>query len=217
MLDIPEETAEAIVAAQTDVPPRAEPATSRLRLGIGGRMALGLAAVAAVIIWGHFLATRTTRIAVEAVRSMQTEHEPRAQRASAVVESLVAYDRAVIEYLQSGRSAELGTITAAGDALQAAVLTYFQSASPRGTGAQLLPQLTSHMEHGRDLAKHAAERAAWLEQRYAALDHVQQRINSAGGAGLAINGTQVVANRSLAELASAINAVRGITADDPIR
>ena len=74
----------------------------RLRLGIGGRLALGLAAVSAVIVWGHVLATRTTRMAVEAVQSMQTEHEPRAQRASAVVESLVAYDRAVIEYLQSG-------------------------------------------------------------------------------------------------------------------
>jgi diguanylate cyclase (GGDEF)-like protein len=45
---------------------------------------------------------------------------------------------------------------------------------------------------------------------------VQQRINSAGGAGLAINGTQVVANRSLAELASAINAVRGNFAPSPV-
>jgi len=200
-----------------------------LRLGIGGRLALGLAAVCAVIVWGHILATRTTRIAVQAVRSMQTEHEPLAQRASAVVESLVAYDRAVIEYLQSGRTAGFGGITTAGDSLDAAVLTYFQrpdngqrpdtdatGQSQGPPGAQLLPQLTSHMEHGRDLAKHAAERADWLEQRYAALDRVQQRINSAGGAGLAINGSQVVANRSLAELASAINAVRGNFAPSPV-
>src|SRR5262249_23205182 len=126
---------------------------------------------------------------------------------------------------QSSRSADFSRITSAGNALDAAVLTYFQS--PKETqgaaaqtsaapGAQLLPQLTSHMEHGRDLAKHAAQRAEWLEQRYAALDHVQQRINSAGGAGLAINGTQVVANRSLAELASAINAVRGNFAPSPV-
>src|ERR1700736_6569187 len=154
MQEIPIETAESIEAAQAAAPPRAVPARRfrrRLRLGIGGRLALGLAAVCAVVIWGHVLATRTTRIAVEAVRSMQTEHEPRAQRASAVVESLVAYDRAVIEYLQRGRSSGFGSITAAGDSLDAAVLAYFQppagqrpeAAMPQASappGAELLPQ-----------------------------------------------------------------------------
>jgi diguanylate cyclase (GGDEF)-like protein len=218
MQEIPTDTADSIAAARAASAPRAVPGRRnrfRLRLGIGGRLALGLAAVSAVIIWGHILATRTTRIAVDAVRSMQTEHEPRAQRAGAVVESLVAYDRAVIEYLQSGHSSGLGSISTAGDSLDAAVLTYFQrpadqpASQAAAPGAQLLPQLTSHMEHGRDLAKHASQRAEWLEQRYAALDRVQARINSAGGAGLAISGTQVVATRSLSELAAAINAVRG--------
>src|SRR5882762_4676772 len=65
------------------------------RFGIGSRLALGLAAVAGVILVGHVLATRTTREAVEAVRSMQNEREPLARRASAVLEKLVAYDRAV--------------------------------------------------------------------------------------------------------------------------
>jgi len=216
MQEIPSETAEAIAAERAVVAPRAEPVRRRLRLGIGVRLGVGLAAVSAVVIWGHVLATRTTRIAVEAVRSMQTEHEPRAQRASSVVESLVAYDRAVIEYLQSGRGTDFGNITEAGEALDAATLTYFQSPGQTAPGAQLLPQLTTHMEHGRDLAKRAAQRADWLEQRYAALDRVQQRINSAGGAGLAINGSQVVANRSLADLAAAINAVRGNFAPAPV-
>src|ERR1700754_950226 len=118
----------------------------RLRLGIGGRLGLGLAAVSAVIVWGHIQASRTTRIAVESVRSMQTEHEPRAQRASAVVESLVAYDRAVIEYLQSGHSSGLASITNASNALDGAVLTYFQRPADQSVattspppGAQLLP------------------------------------------------------------------------------
>jgi diguanylate cyclase (GGDEF)-like protein len=213
----PPEQVGSITVTRTAVAPRAASGKhNRFRLGIGGRLALGLAAVSAVIVWGHILATRTTRIAVEAVRSMQTEHEPRAQRASTVMESLVAYDRTVIEYLQSGSSSGLGSISSAADSLDAAVLTYFQrpaeqaySQASTPPGAQLLPQLTSHMEHGRELAKHASQRAEWLEQRYGALDRVQQRINSAGGAGLAINGNQVVATRSLAELAAAINAVRG--------
>lgn len=188
-----------------------------LRLGIGGRLGLGLAALAAVILAGHVLATRTTRLAVDAVRSMQTEHEPRAQRASAVAETLVAYDRAVTEYLQEGRTSQFSTITGAADSLNTAVLAYFErppgtqpaQAAPPPPGTQFLPQLTSHMQHGQDLARHAAQRAEWLDRRHAALNRVQQRIASAGGSGLAINGTQVVANRSLSELASAINAIRG--------
>jgi diguanylate cyclase (GGDEF)-like protein len=219
MQEIPPETADSIASARAALAPEAVPVSRnrlRLRLGIGGRLALGLAAVATVIAWGHILATRTTRNAVDAVRSMQTEHEPRALHASAVMESLVAYDRAVVEYLQSGHSSGLGSIGTAADSLDAAVLTYFQRPADRAVsrttpapGTQLLPQLTSHMEHGRELAKHAAQRAEWLEQRYAALDRVQQRINSAGGTGLAINGTQVVTTRSLSELAAAINTVRG--------
>src|SRR2546429_8021136 len=45
-------------------------------------------------------------------------------------------------------------------------------------------------------------------RRQAALDDVYRRIVSAGGSGLAINGTQVAAERSLAELHTAINAAR---------
>jgi diguanylate cyclase (GGDEF)-like protein len=223
MHEIPIETVEVIVAARNVVSAQTDGRNRfRLRLGIGCRLALGLAAVSGVIIWGHVLASRTTRVAVEAVRSMQTEHEPRAQRASAVVAALVAYDRAVIEYLQSGRGAGLAGLTPATDGLDTAIQTYFQRPSgPSTTGAEppgklLVPQLTSHMEHGRELAKHAAQRAEWLEQRYAALDRVQQRINSAGGAGLAINGTQVIATRSLSELAAAINAVRGDFSHTPV-
>ncbi|HUI63147.1 MAG TPA: diguanylate cyclase, partial [Steroidobacteraceae bacterium] len=216
MQEVSSQAAESIVAARAEAPPRTEWAGSRwLRLGIGSRLAVGLAAVAAVIVVGHYLATRTTRLAVNAVRSMQTEHEPRAQRASAVVSTLIAYDQAVVEYLQAERTPSYATITDAASALDAAVRAYFEPAdqsapsSEAVAGAELRPRIASHIDHGRELAKHASQRAEWLEQRYAALDRVQQRIASAGGGGLAINGTQVIANRSLSELASAINAVRG--------
>ena len=118
----------------------------------------------AVIVWGHIQASRTTRIAVESVRSMQTEHEPRAQRASAVVESLVAYDRTVIEYLQSGHSCRSHQHHQRQQFAGRGGTHLFPAPRRSGRdrcqlhrpGAQLLPQLTSHMEHGRDLAKHAA-------------------------------------------------------------
>src|SRR2546421_5510545 len=102
------------------------------RLGIGWRLGLGLAAVTAVLLLGESLATRTARQALEAVRSMQTEHEPLANRANAVLEKLIAYDRAVGEYVQAHSADDkLSTIPLAGDALEAAVADYFSSARPR--------------------------------------------------------------------------------------
>ena len=184
----------------------------RPRFGIGSRLALGLAAVAAVILIGHGLASQTTHQSTEAVRRMQSESEPLARRANAVLERLVAFDRSVGEYLQAGRSSDFGAITAAGEALQSASATYYDSTpattlTPQVT--QLRTQLATHIDKGQRLAKSAAQRAQWVEERNAALDRVYHYVASAGGAGLAISGTQVIARRSLAELEAAIAAIRG--------
>jgi len=182
------------------------------RLGIGWRLGLGLAAVAAVLVFGESLATRTAGEALDAVRSMQNEHEPLANRANAVLERLLAYDRAVDEYMQARSADNFTAITEAGAALEAAVAAYFSSfPAPPVTeaAAGLRSELTRHIANARQLASRAAQRTQWDEERQAALEHVYHRIATAGGTGLAINGTQVVAQRSLAELASAINAVRG--------
>ncbi|HEY0768231.1 MAG TPA: EAL domain-containing protein [Steroidobacteraceae bacterium] len=182
------------------------------RLGIGWRLGLGLTAVATVLVVGEVLATRTAREALEAVRSMQHEHEPLANSANAVLERLLAYDRAVDESMQAHSPDDFSIITQAGDALEKAVADYFGSSPPPPVTAAttgLRAQLTRHIASARQLASRAAQRAQWVDERHAALDHVYRRIASAGGSGLAINGTQVVARRSLAELEAAINAVRG--------
>src|SRR6266403_842488 len=115
------------------------------RLGIGRRLGLGLAAVTAVLVLGEVLAARTTREALAAVRSMQNEHEPLANSANAVLEKLLAYDRAVDEDLQAHSPDAFSTLTQAGDALEAAVTGYFES-SPAppvtATGTRLRLQLT---------------------------------------------------------------------------
>lgn len=165
----------------------------------------------AVILVGHLLATETTRQAVEAVQSMQNEHEPVARRAGVVLEQLVAFDRAVGEYLQTGRAADLSTIVDAGDGLQAALSAYYDT-QPAPTltpaGQALRAQLRKHVETALQVARNSAQRAQWVNERHAALERVHQRIASAGGTGLAINGTQVVAERSLSELAAASNTLR---------
>jgi diguanylate cyclase (GGDEF)-like protein len=189
------------------------------RFGIGWRLLVGFAAVAAVLVAGEDLATRTTRTTLTTLRSMQLEHEPLARSASAVLEQLVAFDRAIGEYVQSRDAGDFGSVTAAGDALETAVTNYFALAPGTSTtpGApDLRAQLTRHIATARELASRVTQRAQWASERQAALNRVYQRVAGAGGTGLAINGTQVVANRSLAELQAAINAVRGSVDSDTI-
>ena len=173
---------------------------------------MGFGAVAGVLVAGEDLATRTTRTTLTTLRSMQIEHEPLARSASAVLAQLVAFDRAIGEYVQSRDAGDFSSVTAAGDALETALTNYFALAPGTSTtpGApDLRAQLTRHIATARELASRVTQRAQWASERQAALNRVYQRVAGAGGTGLAINGTQVVANRSLAELQAAINAVRG--------
>ena len=181
----------------------------RPRFGIATRLTLGLAAVGAVVLVAHVLATGTTRAAVEAVRSMRTVHEPLAHRASVILQELGAYDRAVGD-LESDSDRDLPALSAAGDALQSAVERYFDGA-PRPTltpaTRALRDDLLAHIQDGRQLALDAAERAQWREARWEALERVYHLIATAGGTGLTIHG-QVIARPSLSALAKAIDAVR---------
>ncbi len=186
---------DSIPPAATAAPPRARRRWRSLRLGIAWQLGIGLTAVATVLVVGELLATRTTREALAAVRSMQTEHEPLADRANTVLERLLAYDRTIAEYLQahspedSRRPQEprdpedLSGITAAGDALQSAVADYFSSspASVTSAAAGLRLQLTRHIATARELASRAAERTGWDAERRTALDQVYRRVVSAGG------------------------------------
>src|SRR5215469_2276846 len=131
---MPEATAEA--AHPSAAPPASQARRAwpwgRPRLGIGWRLILGLTAAAAVLIAGEVLATRTARQALDAVRSMQNEHEPLATAANLVLEKLVAYDRAVGEYVQAHSAADFTNITTAGADLERAVAAYF-GAVPAGS------------------------------------------------------------------------------------
>ena len=164
-------------------PPVQQRARTPVRLGIGSRLALGLAVVAAVIAIGHGLATETTRQAVQSLRRMQIEHEPRARRAAMVMETLAAYDRAVIEYLHGDRQADFESITAAAEELDRSVNHYFNDApAPLITApeVQLRIEIARHIAQGEKLASLAAKRTQWLERRRDLLNGLQHRVASAG-------------------------------------
>ena len=136
----------------------------RARFGIGARLTLGLAAVAAVVVAAHVLAARTTRAAVQAVQSMRIRHEPLAYRASAILEKLSAYDRAVADDLQSDNG-NFQTLSSAGDALQKSVDRYFDgTAALTPATRQLRDELLAHIQDGRQLALDAAQRG-WRRYR----------------------------------------------------
>jgi diguanylate cyclase (GGDEF)-like protein len=186
------------------------PTRRRLRLGIGAYLALGLAAVGGVVLAGHIIAHRTSRAAAQAVSSMQSEYEPLARRAGTIIEKLAAYDRTVAEYLKVDRATDAAPLTGAGAQLLATVDDYF-AATARQNSVEtnaLRVRLIGHVDRGRDLTEHAGERTQWLQRRRALLEAVNRRIASAGGNGLVIGGTQVVARRSLADLSVAMNALR---------
>jgi diguanylate cyclase (GGDEF)-like protein len=200
------------IALESQASPAPRRRAWRPRLGIGWQLGLGLAAIAAVLTCGELLATRSAQEALQAVRSIQEENEPLARRASAVLETLVAYDRAVGAYVQAQHGADIKTIGEAGTALELAISAYFDGspAPPLDPAArELRAQLTQHIENARQLASRATQRARWADERQETLNQIYERIASAGGSGLAINGTQVLARRSLAELEAAVDAVRG--------
>ncbi|HEY6515300.1 MAG TPA: EAL domain-containing protein [Steroidobacteraceae bacterium] len=179
----------------------------RPQFGIGARLTLGFAAVAAVIVVAHVLAARTTRAAVEAVRSMRIRNEPLAYRASAIVEKLSAYDRTVGDDLHSD-SGDFRTLSSAGDALQQAVDRYFDGTVVLTPATrQLRDALVAHIQDGRQVALDTAQQMQWRQQRWEALDRVHQLVATAGGTGVTIHG-QVIARPSLSALATAIDAVR---------
>ncbi|HTV49832.1 MAG TPA: EAL domain-containing protein [Steroidobacteraceae bacterium] len=181
----------------------------RLRPGIGTHLVLSLAAVGSVVVAGQLLASRTTRNAVAAVRSMQADYEPLVRAAGTIITKLNAYDRAVTEYLKGELPADYGALPAAATQLDRAVSVYLNTA---GAGHQeqgsLAERLAQHVLRGRELATRSTQRNEWARHRHALLEAVSRRINSAGGAGLLIGDNQVVARRSLAELAAAINTLR---------
>lgn len=182
----------------------------RLRLGVGGHLALGVAAVALVVVAAHFVAEKTTRTAIEAVGDVQREHVPLARHASEVVERLAAYDRTVAEALKSDRITEIRAIEASGAALTAAFEGYRAALNGRpSTAADALDRrLIAHVGKGVDLVARAGQRSDFIYRRYDVLERIQRRLLSVGGGGLAIHDDQVFARRSLADLSTALGALR---------
>jgi len=193
------------------------------RLGVGAHLGLGLAAVGAVVLVGQFVTDSITHNAVEAVRSLQQRYEPQSRRASAIIERLAAFDRQVEEVLgtqststDAKRSAQANLETATTE-LNAAIDAWFAGpaadsiTTPDGRGQVLLKQqIGVHIAAGRALAGKSGQRQQWLTQRHELLEANGRRITNAGGTGLSIDSTNVLARKDLVELSQAAAALRAV-------
>ncbi|HEV2701759.1 MAG TPA: EAL domain-containing protein [Steroidobacteraceae bacterium] len=193
------------------------------RLGVGAHLALGLAAVGAVVVAGQFVTGKVTHNSAEAVRSLQLRYEPQSRRAGAIIEKLAAFDRQVEESLGADDSSGDAKRSAQQDlelaisSLDRSIAAWFArpvadfSMAP-DTRSQILlkDEIGEHVAAGRALAAKSGQRQTWLSERHALLEANGRRINNAGGAGLSIDSTNVLARKSLVELAQAAAALRSV-------
>ena len=190
---------------------------------MGAHLALGMAIMGIVVLVGQVVTDRITHTAVEAVSSLQLRYEPEARRAGTIIEKLAAFDRQVEESLgwdggsaEAKRSAQTD-LQAAGIDLQQAIEAWYDRSpidstiDPHAPGQQLLrQQLSAHMAAGHALAGKSGQRRQWLIQRHQLLEAEGRRIARAGGEGNRIDDTQVLARKSLVELAQAAAALRSV-------
>src|SRR5579875_3790832 len=154
-------------------------AGSRLRLGVGAHLGIGLAAVGSVVLLGQILASHTTHAAVEAVREMQAHDEPLAARAGTIVEKLAAYDRTVSEWLESATPGDSASLAAAETDLTAALNNYFSLPGAAAVSPSAFSErVARYVAAGRVLTERSHDRREWQARRRALLDGVRRRIAS---------------------------------------
>jgi diguanylate cyclase (GGDEF)-like protein len=187
-----------------------DPAPRRIwRLGVGAHLALGLAAVALVVLLGQLVASDITHTAVQAVRSLQLRYEPQARLAGAIIEKLAAFDREVEESLGPEGSSLEAQRSAQAD-LEAATVDLNKALDAWSGQPLLKQQIGAHVSAGRALAGQSGQRQQWLRERHALLEAEGRRITNAGGTGLSIDNNNVLARKSLVELSQAAAALRSV-------
>ncbi|MGC1458680.1 MAG: EAL domain-containing protein [Steroidobacteraceae bacterium] len=192
-------------------------------MGVGAHLTLGLAAVGGVVLLGQIVTSKVSRNAVDAVHSLQLRYEPQSRRAGAIIEKLAAFDRQVEEAPSADgssggaqRSAQQDLAAAIDDLNQAIDAWFARPAADSSTAPDdrsqvlLKQQIGDHVAAGRALAAKSGQRQQWLGERHALLEANGRRINNAGGAGLSIDSTQVLARKSLIELSQAAAALRSV-------
>jgi diguanylate cyclase (GGDEF)-like protein len=187
-----------------------EPATApgRWRLGIASRLVIGFGVIALVLLAGNWYAARSARFAIDTLHDTTVEHIPLEQAASAIIDNLLAYDRAAFDQLRTNDPMTRDTAALSARRLAAAVNRYVAQ-RPAGAAAndRLLDDIRDHVDTGTRLTDAAAERAMALTRYVEVLDALARRISRTwdANARLEVAGS---ARRSFQELELAVGQLR---------
>jgi len=152
----------------------------RIRLGLASRLALGFAAIAIVLLYGHTMAQRDLRTAIATLNETTTAQVPLARVADALTYRVAAFDRAVLAELRlpTGHSRQL--VSEAEQELVATLETY-ADLQPNALREieRFRGEAREHTQLGWSLIDIGAERQAALADLGAVLDDLTSRISTA--------------------------------------
>jgi len=186
-----------------------------LRISLGAWLSLGFLGIAGVFLGGNLTIQQSTRQATQEVSLVQRHYEPVARLSRELGDSLAAFDRAILQYVEGGAKTGRDEIDAAHLRI---ARTMAQQAEMQLTPGDIEAVAALHLEVGRHQQRGAEllekrERARqMLASSWALLSAASARISKAGAMGLSV-GDNVLARRSLADLAQSIDAVRSRLTD----
>ena len=158
------------------------PATGRrrFRLGLGSRLALGFAAIAIVLLYGHEVAQRDLRAAIETLNETQSAQVPLARVADALTYRVADFDRAVLAEVRSPTQASRQLVAKAEQELLSTLDTYGNlqpAAQPEIE--RFLGEAREHTQVGWSLIEIGATRQAALSELRGVLDVLTARVSKA--------------------------------------
>jgi diguanylate cyclase (GGDEF)-like protein len=152
----------------------------RFRLGLGSRLALGFAAIAVVLLYGHEMAQQDLRAAIETLNETKSAQVPLARVADALTYRVAAFDRAVLAEVRRPTEANREILTEAEQELLGTLDTYGNlqpAAQPEIE--RFLGEAREHTQLGWSLIEIAAERQSALGDLRDVLDALTARVSRA--------------------------------------
>lgn len=179
------------------------------RLSLGACLGLAVLAVLIVLMVGMNLAERSTRETAELVTRVEGRYEPILALSRELGTALAAFDQAVLGLPRTAQPPGSGEYDLAASHLLEVLARQATLAaqSPEIGAGDLGVRLAELHSHGHSIAELYRLREAEIHRARVALDALAARVNRAGGNGLEL-GDQVVARRSLADIARSATTMR---------
>jgi diguanylate cyclase (GGDEF)-like protein len=191
--------------------PRRKVRTLSAKLSLGGYLVIALAAVLVVLLAGMRFAQQSTRETAALVGSVESRYEPVLRLSRELGEAVVEFDREVLEMSEPASRVSADALKASGARMLTIVDDFARLApgDPIGSESRLRLRLQDLQSQGLEIGELYRQRNAAARRSLLALDGLAARTARAGNG--VESGDQVLALKSLADLARAATALRAST------